>query len=235
MGGDLFSLFEGSERQLLILIALVPVAVFVFWYGSRAVGKLRSTDSLRPHGRVLDDYRRPRKGDWRATVRELEGADPTPIAKARPGPVRFVGKLVAASGNLGGTPGRECVWRNRAGGRPDAAVGAELVVLADETGRCGIEGVEGAYVIAPAEKHTHHYENVSLYLGDKVEVYGTFEAEKADELDASSAKPTRAEDPDPTQFVHGTVVPQQGLDIRLIERDPAHPPAEEEAAAEDSP
>jgi hypothetical protein len=214
MDGGLFELFDGSERQLLLLVALVPVAVFAIWYASRSFGRARSTASMRPQGRVLHEHPRKRTAAWRETVARLEEQDPTPVAEAKAGPVRVQGVLVAASGNLGGTPGRECVWRNRAGGRPDAAVGADLVVIADATGRCGIEGLEGAYVIAPAEKHALHHENVSLYLGDHVEVYATFEPEKT------------GEDPDPTQNVYGTLVPTAGLDIRLTKRESLPRPAE---------
>jgi hypothetical protein len=214
MDGGLFDVFEGSGRQFLILIALVPVAVFAIWYASRAFGRSRTTDSMRPKGRVAEEHTRKRSKSWRDVVEKLEASDPTPIAKAVAGPVRVQGVLVAARGMLGGAPGRECVWRNRAGGRPDAAVGAELVVIADDSGRCGIEGLEGAYVIAPAEKHTLHHENVSLYLGDHVEVYGTFEPEKT------------GEDPDPAQIVYGTIVPDAGLDIRLVKRETLAPAKE---------
>ena len=207
MDGGLFDFFEGAERQLFLLVVLVPIAVLAIWYASRTFGRARNTSAMRPRGRVLDDHPRKRDASWRNTVDRLEASDPTPIAKATAGPVRVRGVIVAARGNLGGQKGRECVWRNRAGGRPEAAVGAELVVIADDSGRCGIDGLESAYVIAPAEKHTLHHENVSLYLGDHVEVFGTFEPEKT------------GEDPDPTQNVYGTVVPDAGLDIRLTKRE----------------
>ena len=172
MDGGLFDFFEGAEQQLFLLVLLVPVAVLAIWYASRTFGRARNTDAMRPRGRVLEEHPRKREAKWRETVERLEAEDATPIAKAKAGPVRIRGVLVAARGKLGGPEGRECVWRNRAGGRPDAAVAAELVVIADDSGRCGIDGLEGAYVIAPAEKHTRHHENVSLYLGDYKEVSG---------------------------------------------------------------
>ncbi len=207
MDGGLFDFFEGAEQDLFLLVLLVPVAVFAIWYASRTFGRARTTDAMRPRGRVLEEHPRKREAKWRETVEQLEASEPTPIARAKAGPVRVRGVLVAARGKLGGPEGRECVWRNRAGGRPDAAVAAELVVIADESGRCGIDGLEGAYVIAPAEKHALHHENVSLYLGDHVEVFGTFEPEKT------------GDDPDPTQNVYGTIVPDAGLDIRLTKRE----------------
>jgi hypothetical protein len=207
MDGGLFNIFEGAERQLFILIAIVPVAVAAIWYASRAFGRARYTDSMRPHGRVVEEHPRKRGAQWRKTVDALEAHEPTAIEKAVAGPVRVRGVLVAARGKLGGAPGRECVYRNRAGGRPEAAVAAEIVVIADASGRCGIDGLEYAFVIAPAEKHTRHLENISLYLGDDVEVFGTFEPEKT------------GNDPDPTKIVYGTIVADAGLDIRLVKRE----------------
>lgn len=212
-GDDPFSMLAGSGRQLFILIAIIPAAVFVFWYGSRQFSRHRGGSSLRPVGRVLRGFRRTRPAQWRQTVRTLEQSDPTPIAKAKSGTVRIRGRLVTASGNLGGEPGRECVWRNRAGARPESAVGADLVVIADDSGKCGIEDLERAYVIATADKHSFHHENVSLYLGDEVEVFGTFDRELV------------GDDPDPTQNVYGTVASVDGLDVRLVKRPSAEPAA----------
>lgn len=210
-GDDPFSMLVGSGRQLFILIAIIPAAVFVFWYGSRQFTRHRGGASLRPVGRVLRGFRRNRPAVWRETVRTLERSDHTPIAEAQSGSIRIRGRLVTASGNLGGEPGRECVWRNRAGARPESAVGADLVVIADDSGKCGIEDLERAYIIAPADKHSFHHENVSLYIGDEVEVFGMFDREIV------------GDDPDATQNVYGTVAALDGLDVRLLHRPTAEP------------
>lgn len=220
-------MLAGSGNPLFILAALVGAAVMVFWVGSRRFSKERSSSALRPRGRVLFDHPRRRSERWRKSVASLERRDPTPVADAKEGAVRLSGLLVNASGNLGGTPGRECVWRNRAGGQPASAVGAEIVFLQDDSGTCGIEGLEQAYVIAPSEKHTFHHENVALYLGDRVEVYGRFTPEQ-----------TAGGDDDPIARVYGTLAFDDGLDVRLLERpkpevddDPPPSPSNPEATA----
>ncbi len=208
---DPFAMLADSGGPLFLLALLLPAAVFVFWFGSRRFSKERGSSALRPRGRVLFDHGRRRSDRWRATVKRLEAGSVTATADAKAGPVRLEGVLVNASGDLGGPEGRRCVWRNRAGGRPASAVGAEMVILQDDAGACGIEGIERAFIIAPTEKHTFHHENVSLYLGDRVEVFGDFTPEAAD-TDA---------DADPSQRVYGTLSFADGLDVRLVERSPA--------------
>ncbi len=213
---DPFAMFaDWDSGQLTILAILLPVAVAVSWLGARAFSKQRGGAKLRPRGRPFYDEGTGISGfdaAWRERVAGLETRAATPIAEAAAGLVRVEGKLVNASGNLGGRPGHECVWRNRAGARPDAAVGAELVVIADATGQCGVANLERARVIAPAESHGLHYENVSLYLGDTVEVVGTFESERHESPDCS----------DPTKVVYGTVGGLGPVQVRLVER-PAPP------------
>lgn len=205
-GEDPFSIFTASPHQFLILLALLPVAVVVFWYGTKQFKRFRGTSSLRPHGRVLRESARTRTVEWKRQVERLEQRSPTAIAKAKAGAVRVRGVLCSASGNLGGPKGRECVYRNRVGARPESAVAAELVILADETGRCGIEGLEGAFVIAPADKHGQHVESVSLRLGDEIEVFAMFEPEEP------------IEHPSPSEIVYGTLGAKGGLDVRLLAR-----------------
>lgn len=211
--GDPFAMLADSGGPLFFLALLIPVAVVVFFIGSRRLAKERGTHALRPRGRVLFDQPRKRSERWRATVRRLDAGEPDTCADAKPGAVRLVGVLATASENLGGQPGRECVWRNRAGASAASAVAAEMVVLQDDSGSCSIEGLEQAYIVAPSEKHTFHHENVSLYLGDTVEVYGHFTPEP----------PTGAEE-HPTERVYGTLTRVDGLDIRLVDR-----PASEDA------
>lgn len=212
-GEDPFAMFAGWDTgQLLVLAALVPVAIFVFWYGSKQFSRQRGASSLRPKGRPFfgDATQAEHDATWRATVRKLDELPPTPIAKAVAGPVRIEATITAASGNLGGEPGRECVWRNRAGARSDSAIAAEVIFVGDASGRCGVENVEQARVIAPAESHGHHWESVSLYLGDRVEIAGHFVPERT------------GDDPDPTQLVYGTLGSEGRLKVRLLSRPGPH-------------
>lgn len=217
--GDPFSLFSASGQELLLLTVLLPVAVFVFWFGRREVIRRRGEYALRPTGRIFRESASTRDEAWRKVVSALEAKPPTPIASANRQTVRFEGTLTAASGNLGGAKGRECIWRNRAGARRESAVGADMVILADSTGRAGIEGVERAYVIAPTDRHTLHHENISLYLGDRVEIYGQFEPE--------APQPAAAE---PSMLVYGTLGTRGPLEVRLIER----PPPSDSSSDDDS-
>jgi len=205
--GDPFAMLADSGGPLFVLALLVPVAVLVFWVGSRRFAKERGSSALRPRGRVWFDQPRKRSERWRGTVKRLEARDPTAVAKATDGPVRLQGVLVNASENLGGVAGQECVWRNRAGAGVASAVAAETVFLQDDSGSVAIEDLERAYVIAPSEKHSFHHENVSLYLGDTVEVFGHFTTEPA----------TGAEE-HPSERVYGTLTFADGLDFRLLDR-----------------
>jgi hypothetical protein len=204
--GSFWAFDADSNRRMGFLLALVCVAMFVLWFGRKQFSRYRSTSAIRPHGRVLREFRRMRPAQWREVVARLEKKPPTPIAELKAGAVRIEGVLRSASGNLGGKPGRECVWRNREGARPESAVAAELVFVADDSGKCAVEGLESALVIAPSEKLTVHHESVSLYLGDRVEIYGTFSADKVED------------ESDPTQTVYGTLSAAPGLDVRLVQR-----------------
>ncbi|MEM6996600.1 MAG: hypothetical protein AAF721_39215 [Myxococcota bacterium] len=220
---DPFAMFSGWDSGSLALLAvLVVAAVSVFWIGSRRVSRERSGRSLRPQGRVAGDHGGRHFGAaWRAKATRLEGREPTPIDQADVGAIRIVATIIKSAGSLGGPPERACVWRNRAGGRPDSAVGAELIVVADDSGHCGVEGLEGARVTAPSEKVGMHYEWVSLYVGDRVEILGHFEPERV-----GSASD------DPTKVVYGTLGASGPLEVRLVERPE---PAEEAAPDDDEP
>ena len=223
-GDDPFSMFSGWDTsQLLWLAVLVPVAVLVFFVGSRRFRSQLGASSIIPRGRdrFVPGGGPRRDAAWRATAERLEAEPPTAIARAQAGPVRVRGEIVSASGNLGGEPGRECVWRNRAGAGSQTAVGADLIIIADDTGRCGVEQLETARVIAPTEKTGAHYESVSLYVGDRVEVVARFEREIVGEHD------------DPAMLVYGTLGAHGPVDVRVIDR-PA-PPAPEPAEAEPEP
>ncbi len=221
---DPFAMFSGWDSdQLLWLALLVPVAVVVFFVGSRRFRAQLGSSALVPRGRdrfVGGGHRRD--AAWRATAQRLEQRVPTPIAEAKDGPVRVEATIVRASGNLGGRSGHECVWRNRAGAGPQTAVGADLVIIADETGRCGVEQLEGARVIAPTDKAGAHYESTSLYIGDRIEVIATFEREVVGEHE------------DPAQLVYGTLGADGRVDVRLLERpEPEPAPSDDEPAPSD--
>ncbi len=212
-----FSMFSGWDSgQLVWLAVLVPIAVVVFFLGSRR--SRRQLGALSPRGRdrfVPGGGRRD--AAWRATVDRLEAKAATAIARAQPGPVRVEGTISWASGNLGGTPGRECVWRNRAGAGPQTAVAAELIIVADQSGRCGVEQLEAARVSAPVDKAGAHYESTSLHIGDRVEVTASFETDVVGEHD------------DPAQLVYGTLGTDGRVSIRVLERPPPVTASEEDA------
>jgi hypothetical protein len=216
-GEDPFEVFHGLGPKFGILLLLVPVALVVVWYARKMAYASRSEG-----GRA---QKRPDWADagWRAKVAELEAADPTPIAKASKGPVRFVATIASAPEHLGGPSGRQCVWRNQAGGDADTAIGSELVFVADASGRAAIEGLEHARVIAPVEtigamrgRTSGRREHVALYVGDEVEIYGRFAPEKV------------GDDPDATKLVYGTLGTVGPIEIRLRtrpERATPEPPA----------
>lgn len=222
---DPFTMFAGWDTdQLLWLALLVPVAVVVFFVGSRRFRSQLGAAAITPRGRdrFVGGGGRRRDAAWRATVERLEQRPPTALAQAQDGAIRVEGTIVGASGNLGGRPGRECVWRNRAGAGPQTAVGADLIIVADDSGRAGVEQLEVARVTAPTDKTGAHYESVSLYIGDRIEVIATFEREVVGEHE------------DPAQLVYGTLGGTGHVDVRLLERpEPALP--EDPAPPEDGP
>lgn len=206
---DPFAMLSGWDASSMVVLAmLVCAAVAALWYGTRRLNRERGGNSLRPRGRVAADHGGRHFGAaWRAKATRLEGRSPVSVASAQAGAVRIVGTIVTSAGSLGGPAERACVWRNRAGARPDSAVGAELIVIADSSGHCGVEQLEGARVTAPAEKVGMHYEWTSLYVGDEVEVIGMFEADR-----------TGGATDDPREVVYGTVGSTGPLEVRLLTR-----------------
>ncbi|MCA9689219.1 MAG: hypothetical protein KC636_06390 [Myxococcales bacterium] len=201
---------------------LIPAAILVYYFGFRRFQATVTGRALEPRGRRWDDGGGELDAEFtgiveRATRRQLI----TPIAQAQAAPVMIRGTLVNADGNLGGAPGRECVWRNRAHARRDAAIGSEMVVIADGSGRAILENLERAQVIAPAEQVSAHHESVSLYLGDEVEVIGVFAPER------------HGEDAEPSAQVYGTLGADGRLHVRLHAR--PRPPASQEDAGESPP
>lgn len=219
---DPFSMFGGWDSgQLLWLAFLIPVAVLVFSVGTRRIKSQLGMRSILPRGRDrwLPGEGHRRDEAWRAAVDRLEARPPTPIASAQSGLVRIEGVITGATGNLGGAPGRECVWRNRAGAGPKSAVAAELVFIADDSGRCGLEELEQARVVAPVDKVGMHYESTSLYVGDRIEVIGRFERDVLGEHE------------DPARLVYGTLGGDGRLDVHVRERSS---PTKDAAPAKDA-
>ncbi len=208
-GGDSLWFFDGFETQIGLLILLVFVATCIVWLARRQAYANRDGGE-RARGRP--DWADPK---WRERVKALEAGAPTAVATATAGPVRIVGTIASAPQSLGGEPGRECVWRNHAGAGPDTAIAAELVFVADASGRCAIDGLEHARVIAPIERPpgapkvratSTRREHVALYIGDEVEIFGRFAPDRV------------GDDPDPTKLVYGTLGGAGPLEIRLRTR-----------------
>jgi hypothetical protein len=217
---DPFSPFEGLGPQLGVMLLLAAIAVMVVWVSRRA-GKRGG----KSRGKKRPDWADPQ---WRATVESLRES-PTPIASAKPGNVCVIATLSNAPLALGGPPERACVWRNTMGSDASTAIAAELVFVADDSGRAAVEHLEHARVIAPPEsapgRGTERARRVAaLYIGDKVEIIGRFDIDKA------------GDDPDPRKLVYGTLGADGPLEIRVIERpDRPEPPASEPPADEGSP
>lgn len=211
---DPFAVFGGLGPQLGVMLLLAAIAVMVVWVSRRA-GKAPARGGKRRPG-----WADPQ---WRARVEALR-TSPTPIAAARPGEVCVVATLSAAPLSLGGPPERACVWRNTMGADASTAIAAELVFVADASGRAALEHLEHARVIAPPETapairtspaDRHATRRVAaLYLGDTVEICGRFDLDKA------------GDDPDPTKLVYGTLGATGPLEVRVIER--PEPPARPE-------
>ncbi|HET6583358.1 MAG TPA: hypothetical protein VFG69_07920 [Nannocystaceae bacterium] len=207
-GEDAFEVFEGLGPQFGILLLLVPLAILVVWVARRQSFAGRTSGE---RARARPDWADPQ---WRARVAELEAGEPIAIAAATSGVVRFVATIVSAPQALGGPPGRECVWRNYKGSGPDTAIASELVFVADASGRCAVEGLEHARVIAPFEppsrpakaRGTGRGEHVALYVGDEIEIYARFAPDRV------------GEDPDPSKLVYGTAGAAGPLEIRLRTR-----------------
>jgi hypothetical protein len=185
------------------LAMLVPVALIVVWYGNQSLRKYWTANRLEPGGRPFFTDERNKDVEFEKQRLRLEQQPATAIAGAPDGILRIEGRIIASAGTLGGQPGRECVWRNKVGGLRNSAVASDAIVVADRTGKAGVEGLEAARVIAPHDKHSVHHESMGLYIGDKIEVIGRF------------APDLLGEDDDPTQNVYGTMASQV---IRVLDR-----------------
>jgi len=220
---DPFALFGDVGPQLGLLLLLAAIAVMVVWVSRRA-GRARATTG-RGRSRRRPDWADPH---WRARVERLQ-ASPTAIAEATAGDVCVIATLVSAPLSLGGPPERACVWRNQMGADATTAIAADLVFVADDSGRAALEQLEHARVIAPPESAPERgltarsgdrrpgeraRRMVALYLGDKVEICGRFDIDRA------------GDEADPRNLVYGSLGALGALEIRVIERpEPAPAPA----------
>jgi hypothetical protein len=143
--------------------------------------------------------------DFDVSVARLEDTPRVAIADAKTGPVHLTGRVLSATGTLGSRDGHARVWNNRAGAGRRTAVGAELAVVGDETGQIGIEGLEGARVIAPREAGKLH-DTVSLYVGDLVQVLGHFVAEH------------HGDDAESKNNIYGMMGADRQVQLRVLER-----------------
>ena len=219
---DLYALVEQIPPFAVALAVLVPLAIAVAWLGSRRA-RAGGGGLQRPRRRYGDRSLSPLDPAFQAQVRRLEERQRvTAIADAPADLVLLRGVLAGADTTLGGAPGRECVWRNRADGRRDMAVAADTVFLRDPTGQAALDGLERAQVIAPPERAGRDRAWVGLYLGDEVEVIGRFVPEPA---------PVGA---DPHARVYGTLGADAKLHLRVVRR-PAPEPAAEPASPADPP
>lgn len=200
---------ELPARWPYIVAVLIPTAILVYWLGNLRAQRQMSARNTEPRGRRGARGRSKDDPQFSAMVgRMLQRGLATPIADAPEGPVLVRGVLAAADGSLGGAPGRECVWRNRSGAGPDAAVAVEYVTVADATGRATLENLGRADVVAPEDRIGPHRVFCSLLLGDEVEVVGRFKHERF------------GQDPDPTRLVYGTLGADGSLHVRVCKREP---------------
>ena len=195
------------QQLLTILAILIPVAVLVYWFGQRRLGRQLSGRNLEPKGRTWGSEEPGMDKQLRKLVEQhLQKQDIKLIAELKDASVMIRGTLISAKQHLGGKPGRECVWRNRLHGRPQMAVAAEKVMIADPSGTALLENLTQAFVVAPHEKFTLHHTSISLYLGDLVEVIGWFTPSLAGQ--EQSLK----------QHLYGTLGIKGQLYVRLCER-----------------
>lgn len=192
------------EWSYVVLAVLVPVAILVYYLGNVRAQRGMRASAIEPRGRRAAKGVPKSDPQFSAFVgRALERGLVTPIASAEAQPIMIRGVITSADGNLGGAPGRECVWRNRSGAPRDAAVAAEFIVVADATGRATLENVDRAEVVAPEEKSGPRVASCALYIGDEVEVIGRFKPERF------------GDDPDPTRLVYGSLGGDGNLYVRV--------------------
>lgn len=207
---DITWLLSGPWGTLAVLIVL---AVVVLMAGNMMT-------KMRGRGRA--------RAGFDLEVARMENLTPTPIAELVSGPAHAVGVVSSTTGSLGGPPERARVYMNRAGSDRSTAVGSELIVVEDESGKVAVEDLESARVLAPREDAGPH-EVISLYVGDRVQLLGRFKAE------------VHGEEESPEQRVYGMFGVDGQVQVKVLERAPkpetpepdapAEPPSEDETPA----
>ncbi len=192
---DITWLLSGPWGTLALLIVLAVVVLMAGSMMSKYRGKGRS--------RVGFDL----------DVAKMENLPPTPIAELVAGPAHAVGTISSTTGSLGGPPERARVYMNRAGSDRSTAVGSELIVVQDDSGKVAVEELESARVLAPREEAGAH-EAISLYVGDRVQVLGQFKPE------------VHGEDESPAERVYGIFGADGQVQIKALERAPVPEPDE---------
>ena len=195
-GDELHWLSSVNWTAPLLLICLA-VGV-LFWSRQMAARRKRGGAKRSGSGRNLD---------FDLEIARLENQAPVAIADAKPGLVHIRGTIESAVGSLGGTKGRERIWYNRAGAARHAAIGVDLCLVADESGRVALEDLGSARVIAPKQGPTDDA-FMSLQIGDHVEVLGSFIVEHVKKQDAQGTPPD----------VFGVVGRDRQLQVRVLER-----------------
>lgn len=205
-GEELGWLFTSQWSTLAVLV-MIAVAVLL-------VGGMLSRNASRRRARS-----RP-GASFDLDVARMDSLPVTPARELAEGPAHVTGVIHSSVGVLGGAPGRECVYRNRAGGDRSTAVGSELIVVADASGRVAVENLEQARVLAP-KRETGAHETISLHVGDPVQVLGVFTPDPSDH------------DDDPSQRVYGSFGSAGAVQLKVLSAarstaspdaaDPTHP------------
>ena len=195
-GGEINWLLDAPWAKVALLVTL---AVAVMFLANQRMRRRRGRGSISPPNFDL-------------RIARLERLPVTTISEARTGDAHIGGVLAKGQGALGTGP-RACVYQNRAKSSRATAIAAELVMLEDETGRIGIEGLEAARVIAPKEEKGAH-DTIGLYLGDRVEVLG--EVVIFESPQTADGRP-----------LHGMIGSLGQIQIRVVER-----PGDEAAEAD---
>lgn len=204
---DITWLLSGPWGTLALLIVL---AVVVLMAGNMMT-KMRGTGRAR--------------AGFDLEVARMENLTPTPIAQLSAGPAHAVGVISSTTGSLGGPPERARVYMNRAGSDRSTAVGSELIVVEDESGKVAVEELESARVLAPREDAGPH-EVIALYVGDRVQLLGHFKAE------------VHGEEESPTERVYGMFGVDGQVQVKVLERapspEPKEPSSEDESPADEA-
>jgi hypothetical protein len=157
-----------GERSWLVLLFLIAFAAIAIGYSKRAL-RVRNAKP-RGHKRVSQAAR-----DFDLEIAKLDARPRETIAAARLGPTHLRGKIIAASGKIGGRQGFERIWYNLVGAPKESAAAVEWCVLQDESGTALLVNIGNARIIAPYEEDSRKVPAMTLRINDEVEVLGILE------------------------------------------------------------